>query len=180
MKEIWEQSLVVARLHVLWALCGINDSACLKGVCLLRCVGVEGCVFLAVGWADLVSFFLIILFKLTDTVDQCSPVKHVFIFFPFFSIFFFSLNNGMQYKPAQRKLWCSPAYFMASVALVWEYVRVSVAMSTLHSALTLQTCCLFWPSVSTTQLGASCMFWFSDSGHSKLSTLCHDRNLSIV
>lgn len=41
----------------------------------------------------------------------------------------------MHYKPAQRKLWCSPAYFIAPVALVWKYIRVSVLMSTLHSPL---------------------------------------------
>lgn len=41
----------------------------------------------------------------------------------------------MQYKATQSQLWCSPAYFIDPVVLVWKYIRVSVVMSTLCSPL---------------------------------------------
>lgn len=123
----------MARLHVLWELCGINDSARLEGVCLLQYVGVEGCIFLVVVWAGFASFFLIILFKLAGTVDQCPPVKHVVLCpLPFF-FFLWVMVCSISQPPPPAKLWCFPAYFIAPVMLVWRYIRISVVMSTLHS-----------------------------------------------
>lgn len=91
--------------------------------------------FLAVVQASFVSFFLsnysFYAHRHRRSVFTC---KACLFFLPFFPLFF-PLNNGMQYKPAQRKLWCSPAYFIAPDMLVWKYIRVSVVMSTLHSPL---------------------------------------------
>lgn len=82
----------MARLHILGELCGINDATCSKGVSLMQWVGVEGYILLRSLVIQATSvLFPVILFKLMESIDQCSPVKY--IAFPFF------LKNAMIYKP---------------------------------------------------------------------------------